>query len=726
MKKVDDYILIQLLGKGTFGEVYLSRKDNSNLYYATKKMKKELVENPNYKKYFRNEITILRDFKHKNIIRLMDLKRTTNNYYIITEYCNGGSLTSCLKKYKEKYHRPFTEEIVQHIMRQILSAVNYLHSSKIVHRDLKLDNILVNFFNEKDFNDINLLKAQIKLIDFGFASHFDESKMFSTIIGSPMTMDPLILKKFNNGRTQSNDLLYDEKADIWSLGALCYQMLIRENPFDAYNMQELVDKIEEGNYSVPANLSEEVISFLNGMLQYESFKRLSTQSLLIHPFLSKSVEEFSNIKLSKNTFGGKIHINIKNNESIWSIFNKTDQNILNKLSINYDEEKPISDMSTLDNTSGLSKNNTNSNNSTPLSGLKQNKNEKSTLLPKFNKNLNPPNPNNFIFQIPADIKNPPLEKQQNKFTDKININKQNTQVKNLNKNINININNTLTNNRLINNINCGHNKNHDISNNSNKANYSEKTFTHDNLINGLHINEINSRQNPTYLKQQILMQQLGPQNRVQGYSLRFNNNNFIPQNNNNIIISNQNILNNKDIQRQTHNNLYQVINQQNIIQILGANQISPIQPSKQIENTIKPCNKHYEQSTNLNIKLNGPKDKTQQPSSSKFLNQINIQNQNKFITLNNKVSPPDSPQDNLKYKYINIYQMPIPFNNNNNEASTQNIQNLNHKLSNTPIKNLSRNYFYQNILKSKTISRNNFERKNYLLHNINPNYVNNE
>ena len=89
------------------------------------------------------------------------------------------------------------------------------------------------------------------------------------------------------------------------------------------------------------------------------------------------------------------------------------------------------------------------------------------------------------------------------------------------------------------------------------------------------------------------------------------------------------------------------------------------------------------------------------------------------------MSPPDSPQDNLKYKYINIYQMPIPFNN-NNEASTKNIQNLNHKLSNTPIKNLSRNYFYQNILKSKTISRNNFERKNYLLHNINPNYVNNE
>ena len=260
MKKVDNYTLFKLLGKGTFGEVYLSQKENSNLYYAIKIMKKEIVENPNYKKYFKNEISILQKFKHNNIVSLIDLKKTNHNYYIITEFCNGGSLISCLNKYKEKYRSPFTEEIVQHIMRQIISAVHFLHSSRIVHRDLKLENILVNFFNEKDYFDINLLNGQIKIIDFGFASPQDESKLFSTIIGSPITMDPLILKKFFNGRAQSNDLLYDEKADIWSLGALCYQLVIGESPFDAYNMKELVEKVEEGTYTVPANLSEEGIS----------------------------------------------------------------------------------------------------------------------------------------------------------------------------------------------------------------------------------------------------------------------------------------------------------------------------------------------------------------------------------------------------------------------------------------------------------------------------------
>ena len=160
------------------------------------------------------------------------------------EYCNGGSLNQCLNRYKEMYHRPFTEEIVQYIMRQVISAVKYIHSQRIIHRDLKLDNILVNFLNQNDYDSVNMLKSKLKIIDFGFASSKDENDMFTTAIGSPLNMDPLILKKFNAGRVQSNDLYYDEKADIWSLGALCYQMLIGNSPFDAYNMQELVAKIE--------------------------------------------------------------------------------------------------------------------------------------------------------------------------------------------------------------------------------------------------------------------------------------------------------------------------------------------------------------------------------------------------------------------------------------------------------------------------------------------------
>ena len=360
MLELDDYTLARFLGKGTFGEVYLTKKRNSNNVYATKRMDKQMVDDPRYKKYFNNEIKILKQLFHENIIRLEDLKVTKNHYYIIMEYCNGGSLKQCLDRYKEMYHHAFTEEIVQYIMRQVMSAVKYMHSQRIIHRDLKLDNILVHFLNINDYNSVNLMKAKIKIIDFGFASSKEDSDMFSTAIGSPLNMDPLILKKFNAGRAQTNDLKYDEKADIWSIGALCYQMLIGNSPFDAYNMQELVEKIEEGTYKVPTNLSKEVVSFLNGMLQYDPNKRLTAENLSNHAFLTKNVSEFTHINtnmIGRKVYGGQLNINIKNNQSIWAIFNEENQKTFDNIPGNfYSSDAPLSEsvyIETNDSTPGI-------------------------------------------------------------------------------------------------------------------------------------------------------------------------------------------------------------------------------------------------------------------------------------------------------------------------------------------------------------------------------------
>ena len=320
---LEDYQLTQLLGRGNFGDVFLTTKKNSNISYATKRMDRELAEHPAYCKYFVNEVSILRNIEHKNIVKLEDLKKTKKHYYIIMEYCNGGSLKSNLEKYMNKYNNPFPEKVVQHIMRQIVSAINYLHGLKIVHRDLKLDNILVKYSCEEDKKSLNLLNAEIKLVDIGFATHISNVSLLKSAIGSPLNMDPRILKKFSSHAKCPQS--YDEKADIWSLGTLCYQMLMGEYAFVGNSVQEISSKIEEGTFKVPINLAKETISFLINMLQYDAEKRSNASELSKHPFLNKSVDDFTYINLknvSKKVSYGDLYINIKDNKTICSVINK--------------------------------------------------------------------------------------------------------------------------------------------------------------------------------------------------------------------------------------------------------------------------------------------------------------------------------------------------------------------------------------------------------------------
>ena len=343
--QLEEYTLFKQLGKGSFGEVFLTTKRGSTELFATKKMDRAYADSPSVKKYFKNEISILKEVNHPNIVKLADLKQTKTHYYIIMEYCNGGSLTECLDRYKKLHGKPFTEEIVQYLMRQIVDALKYLHNRKIIHRDLKLDNILVKFNNDMDKNNANMLRSTVKIIDFGFAIHLNAKNMAFSALGSPINMDPLILKKLNK-KGGANALGYDEKADIWSLGTLCYEMLIGQAVFNADSMNDLVKKVERGSYVVPTTLSREVVSFLNGMLQYDSKLRLSANELAIHHFLTKRVSDFSSIDLGK--IPGKANqkafcMNTRKNRSIWAVFNEENEkkliNIPKNLNQNNIEEK---------------------------------------------------------------------------------------------------------------------------------------------------------------------------------------------------------------------------------------------------------------------------------------------------------------------------------------------------------------------------------------------------
>jgi len=465
--KVDTLILTKSLGKGAFGEVFLTKKEgNDKELYATKRMDRSESENPSNKKRLINEIGILSQIKHPNIVRLIELKKTKNHIYIVTEYCNGGSLSDNLKNYITKYKRPFTEEIVQYLMRQIVSAINYLHTNRIIHRDLKLDNILVHFPSEDDKQD--MLKAVAKLIDFGFATKLNKNRdMTKTVLGTPANMEPHLISDMEKHQPEKEG--YNEKVDIWSLGTLCYEMLTGRLTFFGKNMNELFEKVKIGNYKVPLWLSKEAVSFLNGMLQYDANKRLSSEELLKHDFLTKNVKLFQPVdaeQLKGKIQGQNIRINIMNNNTIWGIFNADGKDNNNNDKPLEEDFEPMNNLGNFENKINNNDEEKNKNNNNPVA--KVTKVSENEIKPEINNNMkNEIKPSQRPMTMQTQNK-PPIINPQHK-THKVrtlpfyhaNTNKtydpksnnniiQNNQFNQINSNININANNFNNNNNVSN------------------------------------------------------------------------------------------------------------------------------------------------------------------------------------------------------------------------------------------------------------------------------------
>ena len=318
---INDYKLFKLLGKGSFGEVYLTSKTNNPKLLATKRIDIKSPKNQKMLSYLNYEISIMKELSHPNIIKLYDFIPTLNHYYVIMEYCNGGSLSDCLKK----YGNPFPVKVIQYLMRQIIEGLIHIHSKSIVHRDIKLDNILVNFNTNDDLTKLNLLASEVKIIDFGLAKKLGPDGA-DTFIGTPFNMAPTILSGVKDNGEIGNVKKYSEKVDIWSLGTICYQMLTGNTLFQVTNMKELVQKVKSGQYSIPINLelSSELIYFLNSMLQQEENLRWSAKRLAEHPFLTKDVNEFTKLeidKISDKIEGNELKMNAKNNSILKAVAN---------------------------------------------------------------------------------------------------------------------------------------------------------------------------------------------------------------------------------------------------------------------------------------------------------------------------------------------------------------------------------------------------------------------
>jgi len=329
-KKIDD------LHKGENGtSVYLAIDTKKNILTAIKSIPKKKM-NEDMQKNFRRELQNLHNLKHPNIIQILDYLNNKTTNYIVLEYCNGGNLRDYMRRYMNINRKPLNEFFIQKLLLQIAPALEYMHSKNVIHRDIRLENILLNFNNYPNipidgrapqplkFKEKSLNKDfSVKITGLNFSKDLIQDNMGSTILGTPLYMSPDIIERVDDKSNKK----YNTSADLWSLGVITYELLTGSMPFNGSDTKDLFTQIEKGVYTLPKKLkaSIEIISFINGLLQYYPEKRLNWEQIKQHPFLTKNVEDFNyiNLELYSNGEKNQVEINSKDSNSdnlLWIFF----------------------------------------------------------------------------------------------------------------------------------------------------------------------------------------------------------------------------------------------------------------------------------------------------------------------------------------------------------------------------------------------------------------------
>ena len=281
-----EFVNLKLITKGEFTEVYLAEEKYSHEECALKIIKTNIM-NQKQISLFENEKKILRIavyYKLKYIVKLLNVIKEPDKYYLVLEYCNGGTLHDYLYKYINRYGKPFPEELVKFLMKRIILGIKSLHDKGIIHRDLKLGNILLKYKNNIDKENQNIYEAEVKIIDFN-SSYFPDDSEPITVIGTLPNMAPSVI---NNDLGEEMEKSYDEKIDIWSLGTICYEMLFGEPLFGKRLNYEMIRNIYYANFNIPNTISPQARSFLYCMLQKEGYNRFSCEQLLNHEFFTRN------------------------------------------------------------------------------------------------------------------------------------------------------------------------------------------------------------------------------------------------------------------------------------------------------------------------------------------------------------------------------------------------------------------------------------------------------
>ena len=261
------------MGSGISGLVRLATHKTTGLKYAVKCLDLDLVDTEEGLQQLREEIYIMCQLDHPNIVRLEEVYESHSEIYLVQELCIGGELFDRLDEQPD-YH--YTEAQCARLVKQMLCSVRYIHSKGIIHRDLKLENFL--------FSDSSP-ESELKMIDFGLSKHFTFGEVQHEAVGTPYTVAPEVIRGS-----------YDERCDVWAIGVITYLLLSGESPFGGCGGPEPLmlvrDNILKGDYEfepaeVWAEVSELATTFIKRLLVTDPTLRPTAREVQKDPWLTE-------------------------------------------------------------------------------------------------------------------------------------------------------------------------------------------------------------------------------------------------------------------------------------------------------------------------------------------------------------------------------------------------------------------------------------------------------
>jgi serine/threonine protein kinase len=253
--------VLELLGEGSFGKVYKVVKKNSGKVMAMKVLSKKFLQDNGQLKYAISECKIMRAIKHPFILKLHFAFQTKKNLYIVLEFCPNGDLMNHLSE-----RTRFGESVTRFYICQVILALEHLHAQDIVYRDLKPENILID------------RKGNIRLADFGLAKeNVNPLNPAMSFCGSPAYLAPELLSKRGS----------DKSADVYSVGAMMYEMLTGFPPFFSENMQELFRNIKRGNLQFTKTVKPDAQDLIRRLMNQDPSMRPTPSNLKKHPFFAE-------------------------------------------------------------------------------------------------------------------------------------------------------------------------------------------------------------------------------------------------------------------------------------------------------------------------------------------------------------------------------------------------------------------------------------------------------